>query len=80
MPKELLSTPPGSAAVGAPIPVDFHALSVSLPTWQDNVYWAEGSAIVVDKMETGYPRFFVNRRIQKVSVALLYVITSLLNE
>lgn len=44
-----------------------HAVSVSLPTWDDNVGYEEGDKRVVEKMETGYPRFFVHRSIQKVS-------------
>lgn len=44
-----------------------HAVSVSLPTWQDNVGYEEGDKRVVDSMQTGYPRFFVHRSIQKVS-------------
>ncbi|KAI5118022.1 hypothetical protein M0805_004887 [Coniferiporia weirii] len=65
--KESLSSPPGSAALGVPIPCAPHALSVSLPSWQDNVYWAEGNPKVVDVMSTGYPRFFVHRSIQKLA-------------
>ena len=67
--KEPLSSPPGSAPLGASIPDLPHALSVSLPTWKDNVDWAEGNARVVDVMSTGYPRFFVQRNIQKVRIA-----------
>lgn len=44
-----------------------HAVSVSLPTWRDNVGYEEGDKRVVDAMQTGYPRFFVHRSIQKVS-------------
>lgn len=44
-----------------------HAISVSLPLWEDNIGYEEGDKRVVDKMETGYPRFFVHRSIQKVS-------------
>lgn len=43
-----------------------HAVSVSLPTWRDNVGYEEGDKRVVDAMQTGYPRFFVHRSIQKV--------------
>ena len=68
--KECLSSPPGSASLGISIPETAHALSVSLPTWKDNVDWAEGNARVVDIMATGYPRFFVHRSIQKVCVRL----------
>lgn len=44
-----------------------HAISVSLPTWEDNIGYEEGDKRVVDKMETGYPRFFIHRSIKKVS-------------
>lgn len=43
-----------------------HAISVSLPKWADNVGYEEGDKRVVEKMETGYPRFFIHRSIQKV--------------
>jgi cystathionine gamma-synthase len=44
-----------------------HAVSVSLPTWRDNVDYEEGDKRVVDAMQTGYPRFFVHRSIQKLA-------------
>jgi cystathionine gamma-synthase len=44
-----------------------HAISVSLPTWNDNVGYEEGDKRVLDKMVTGYPRFFIHRSIQKAS-------------
>lgn len=43
-----------------------HAISVSLPTWRDNVGYEEGESRVIDAMVTGYPRFFIHRSIQKV--------------
>ena len=46
-----------------------HAVSVSLPTWRDNVGYEEGEKRVVESMQTGYPRFFVHRSIQKVRPA-----------
>ena len=52
--------------VGKGIPADVpHAVSVSLPRWQDNVDYEEGR--LADTMETGYPRFFIHRSIAKVS-------------
>lgn len=48
-------------------PMTAHAVSVSLPTWKDNVGYEEGDKRVMEKLETGYPRFFVHRSIQKVS-------------
>ncbi|KAH8198247.1 hypothetical protein TruAng_007590 [Truncatella angustata] len=51
--------------LGESIPPDTaHAVSVSLPTWRANVGYEEGEAWVVDKMTTGYPRFFIHKAIQ----------------
>ncbi|WVQ78716.1 hypothetical protein IAT38_000803 [Cryptococcus sp. DSM 104549] len=65
---------PTATATPAPIPLGqsvpiltAHAISVSLPTWTDNVGYEEGEKRVVDKMETGYPRFFIHRSIQKLA-------------
>lgn len=44
-----------------------HAISVSLPKWADNVSYEEGEARVLDTMQTGYPRFFIQLNIRKVS-------------
>ncbi|PWN51960.1 PLP-dependent transferase [Violaceomyces palustris] len=56
-------------AVGTPIPANLpHAVSVSLPKWQDNVDYEEGR--LTETMETGYPRFFIHRMIQKLSLHL----------
>jgi cystathionine gamma-synthase len=49
-----------------------HAISVSLPTWKDNVGYEEGEKRVVDSMVSGYPRFFIHLKIQKVRVSELY--------
>ncbi len=48
-------------------PFTAHAISVSLPTWRDNVGYEEGEKRVVDAMVSGYPRFFIHLSIQKVS-------------
>ncbi|KAF5019015.1 hypothetical protein F66182_8989 [Fusarium sp. NRRL 66182] len=51
--------------LGESIPPDTaHAVSVSLPTWKANVGYEEGEDWVVNRMTTGYPRFFVHRGIQ----------------
>lgn len=47
-----------------------HAISVSLPTWRDNVGYEEGEKRVVDSMTTGYPRFFIHLTIAKVDQTL----------
>ncbi len=59
---------PSENPLGNPIPAfTEHAISVSLPTWADNVGYEEGEARVVDAMQTGYPRFFISLNIRKVS-------------
>ncbi|KAF5244479.1 hypothetical protein FANTH_7748 [Fusarium anthophilum] len=51
--------------LGESIPPDTaHAVSVSLPTWKANVGYEEGEEWVVNRMTTGYPRFFVHKGIQ----------------
>ena len=56
-----------TATLGSPVPpFTPHAISVCLPTWKDNVGYEEGEKRVIDSMVTGYPRFFIHRRIQKV--------------
>ena len=56
--------------LGAPIPDSLHAVSVCLPTWDDVIGYEEKDPRVIDKMRTGYPRFFFHPLIQKVRAAL----------
>ncbi|EGO03992.1 hypothetical protein SERLA73DRAFT_119583 [Serpula lacrymans var. lacrymans S7.3] len=44
-----------------------HAISVSLPTWRDNVEYEAGDKRVIDVMVSGYPRFFIHLSIQKLA-------------
>ncbi|KAI0035782.1 PLP-dependent transferase [Vararia minispora EC-137] len=54
--------------VGEPIPpYTDHAISVSLPKWEDNVGYEEGDPRVLDVMQTGYPRFFIHKNITKLA-------------
>lgn len=56
-----------STEVGDSIPLNTrHAVSVCLPTWEATVGYEEGEKWVVDKMTTGYPRFFIHKSIQKL--------------
>lgn len=56
-----------SSTLGKPVPpYTAHAISVSLPTWDDNVGYEEGAKRVMDAMVIGYPRFFIHLSIQKV--------------
>ena len=52
--------------LGRPIPLDEHAVSVSLPTWADVVGYEEGEKRVTDAMKIGYPRFKVHVCIEKL--------------
>ncbi|CAI2175922.1 3034_t:CDS:2 [Funneliformis geosporum] len=53
--------------IGCPIPANTpHAISVTLPTWQDNVDYEEAVDRVVSRMECGYPRFFIHPQIKKL--------------
>lgn len=60
-------------ALGAAVPaLTAHAISVSLPTWEDNVGYEEGDKRVVDVMVSGYPRFFIHLSIRKVSISIKF--------
>lgn len=56
--------------LGAPIPDSPHAVSVCLPTWADVIGYEEKDPRVLERMRTGYPRFFFHPLIQKVRAAL----------
>ncbi|CAB4446279.1 unnamed protein product [Rhizophagus irregularis] len=53
--------------LGSPIPANTsHAISVTLPTWQDNVDYEEAAERVVSRMTCGYPRFFIHPQIKQL--------------
>ena len=56
--------------LGAPIPDSPHAVSVCLPMWADIIGYEEKEPRVIDKMRTGYPRFFLHPLINEVRAAL----------
>ncbi len=49
-----------------PIPSSPHAVSVCLPTWADVVGYEEKEPRVIDRMQTGYPRFFLHPLVEEV--------------
>lgn len=52
---------------GTSIPfVNPHAVSVSLPTLQDVIGYEEGDITVLSAMQSGYPRFFTNKVVEKL--------------
>ncbi|KAI0346705.1 PLP-dependent transferase [Trametopsis cervina] len=52
---------------GSVPPLEAHAISVSLPTWEDNIGYEEGDKRVIDVMVSGYPRFFIHLSIRKLA-------------
>ncbi|KAF9492719.1 PLP-dependent transferase [Pleurotus eryngii] len=51
-------------ASGQPIPPVEHAISVSLPTWKDNLNYEDNKKRLVGALVRGYPRFIVHERIK----------------
>ncbi len=49
--------------LGLPLPADRHAVSVALPRWQDVVGYEEKSPAVLERLQTGYPRFVLHERV-----------------
>ncbi|KAK5993493.1 putative cystathionine gamma-synthase [Cladobotryum mycophilum] len=50
------------AEAGDPLPLgEKHAVSVYFPTWKDTMGYATQDPAMLNKMKTGYPRFFVPR-------------------
>ncbi|KAF9088185.1 hypothetical protein BGX23_007578 [Mortierella sp. AD031] len=57
---------PAQAPLGSAVPNVPHAISVSLPTFRDNVDYEEGAPRVVNAMVSGYPRFFVSLKVKEL--------------
>ncbi|KAG0353237.1 hypothetical protein BGZ54_002329, partial [Gamsiella multidivaricata] len=57
---------PEQAPLGSPVPNVPHAISVSLPTFRDNVDYEEAAPRVVNAMVSGYPRFFVALKVKEL--------------
>ncbi|KAK9759968.1 Cystathionine gamma-synthase, partial [Basidiobolus ranarum] len=53
--------------VVTPIPAHTpHAVSVCLPTWEDNIAYEEGEPRIHSAMKSGYPRFCIHFSIKKL--------------
>lgn len=48
-----------------------HAVSVSLPKWQDNVDYEEGRPRVVELLKSGYPRFCLHVSVKKLCAKVI---------
>ena len=53
--------------LGLPFPDSPHAVSVSLPLWQDVVGYEEKRPEVVSRLQAGYPRFVIHRLVQEMA-------------
>lgn len=52
--------------LGHPIPNSPHAVSVSLPRWQDVIGYEEKAPEVMSQLRTGYPRFVIHPAVQQL--------------
>ncbi|KAK4155042.1 pyridoxal phosphate-dependent transferase [Chaetomidium leptoderma] len=63
---------PRSSPLGASLPAnDIHAISVSLPTWDNIVRYMAGDKAIHDKLESDYPRFYQHACVQTLNEAVL---------
>ncbi len=53
--------------LGHPIPDSVHAVSMSLPRWQDVVGYEEKTPSVMSRITSGYPRFVIHPLIQQMA-------------
>ena len=63
--------PSCSKELGAPLPFDEHACSVSLPTWCSVVGYEEGDNETVMALKTGYPRFVYHTYVLQLMEVIL---------
>ena len=53
--------------LGLPIPDSDHAVSVAMPLWQHVVGYEEKVPEIVEKLQCGYPRFFMHPEVVKLN-------------
>lgn len=53
-------------ALGQPLPDTVHAVSVTLPRWQDVVGYEEKRPEVMTRLKAGYPRFVIHPLVQEL--------------
>ncbi|MDP3965880.1 MAG: PLP-dependent transferase [bacterium] len=56
--------------LGTPIPPTPYGVSVCLPTWKSIVGYEEKDPAVINKLKSGYPRFFINPIVSKLIEAV----------
>ncbi|MDO8553112.1 MAG: PLP-dependent transferase [bacterium] len=52
--------------LGTPIPPTPYGVSVCLPTWKSIIGYEEKDPAVINKLQSGYPRFFINPIVSKL--------------
>jgi len=55
-----------SEDLGTPIPPTPYAVSVCLPTWKSVIGYEEKDPGVINKLQSGYPRFFIHPTVTKL--------------
>lgn len=53
--------------LGRSLPDSLHAVSVALPRWQDVVGYEEKWPEVVERLQSGYPRFVIHRLVRELA-------------
>ncbi|KAI9145520.1 putative cystathionine gamma-synthase [Paraphysoderma sedebokerense] len=61
-------------------PATPHAVSVSLPKWQDNIDYEEGRERVIKELNSGYPRFVIHQSIKRLNDICLKKFSNAENE
>ena len=56
--------------LGRALPDSIHAVSVSLPRWEDVVGYEEKKPEVISRLQSGYPRFVIHPLVQQVAKQL----------
>ncbi len=70
--RDVVTDPPcGEGDLGHPLPDSPYAVSVALPHWEHVIGYEEGAPKVLDKLRTGYPRFFVPRIVRQLEIQCL---------
>ena len=70
--RDVMRDPPCSEQdLGHPLPDSDYAVSVSLPRWKHVIGYEEGDPSVLERLRTGYPRFFVPRIVRHLEKTCL---------
>ncbi|KAI0693728.1 pyridoxal phosphate-dependent transferase [Cytidiella melzeri] len=56
--------------IGIPIPHSQHAISVSFPTWAVSIGYKERDLAVLDRLKSGYPRYWIHHSVRTLSYYL----------